>query len=140
MNEVAFKAKRESDWQRLTHLCDAAEVSPSKLKGEEFHEFIRLYRRVSADLAAARTYSNNIQLISFLNDVTARAYGILYRSPRRSLFRSLVDAIELSAQTVRRCKWFAFASFLIFICSGLFSFLVQDWQPQTRSVFIPPEM
>ncbi len=137
MNEVAFVKKRESDWQRLTHLCDAAEVSPAKLKSEEFHEFIRLYRRVSADLATARTRSNNIQLINFLNDVVARAYGILYRSPRRSLFRSIVDALELSAQTVRRCRWFIAASIFFFVFSGFASYYLLDWQPQTRAVFVP---
>jgi uncharacterized membrane protein SpoIIM required for sporulation len=137
MNEVAFVQKRESDWQRLTHLCDAAEVSPSKLRPDEFHEFIRLYRRVSGDLSLARTRSNNIQLINFLNDVVARAYGILYRSPRRSLFRSLVDALELSAQTVRRCRGFVLASVLLFVGSGLFSFFVLEWRPEMRSVFVP---
>src|SRR5690242_5273802 len=120
MNEVAFVKKRESDWQRLTHLCDAADVSVSKLKPEEFHEFIRLYRRVSADLAAARTRSNNIQLINFLNDVVARAYGILYRSPRKSFGKSIGEALVMSASTVRRCRWFVLTSFLIFVISGLF--------------------
>lgn len=137
MNEVAFVKKRESDWQRLTHLCDAAEVSPSKLKADEFHEFIRLYRRVSADLAVARTRSNNIQLINFLNDVVARAYGVLYRSPRRSLGRSLMDALELSAQTVRRCRWFVLTSLVMFVGSAFFAFFMLDWQPQTRAVFVP---
>lgn len=137
MNEVAFVKKRESDWQRLTHLCDAADVSVSKLKPEEFHEFIRLYRRVSADLAAARTRSNNIQLINFLNDVVARAYGILYRSPRRSLLRSIKDGLELAAQTVRRCRWFVLTSVVTFVASGFFAFFVMDIQPETRSVFVP---
>src|SRR5690242_12888435 len=112
MNEVAFVNKRESDWKRLTQLSDAGEVSVAKLRSEEFHEFIRLYRRVSTDLATARTQSNNIQLINFLNDVVARAYGILYRSPRRSIARWLLDWLELTAQTVRRRQWFVLASFV----------------------------
>lgn len=140
MNEVAFVKKRETDWQRLTFLCDAAEVSPSKLKPDEFHEFIRIYRRVSADLATARTRSNNIQLINFLNDVVARAYGILYRSPRKSLFRALWESIELAAQTARRCKWFILTSATLFVASGFLAFFLLDFQPQTRAVFIPHGM
>lgn len=140
MNEVAFVQKRESDWQRMTELCDAADLSPTRLKPEEFHEFIRLYRRVSADLATARTRSNNIQLINFLNDIVARAYGILYRSPRPSLGKSLLAAIELAAQTVRRCKAFVLVSVLMFVGSAFFSFFMLDWQPQTREVFIPAGM
>ncbi len=137
MNEVAFVKKRESDWTRLTHLCDSADVSVSRLRPEEFHEFIRLYRRASADLATARTRSNNIQLINFLNDIVARAYGILYRSPRRSFGKTIVEALNLSAQTVRKCGLYVLASVLIFTCSGFFSFLMLDWQPQTREVFVP---
>src|SRR5579862_545345 len=138
MNEVEFKTRRESDWQRLTHLCDSAEVSPAKLKGEEFHEFIRLYRRASADLALARTQSSNVQLINFLNDVVARAYGILYRVPRRPLWRSLVDAIELASQTVRRQRWFVLTSFLMFLGSAFFAYFALDWKPETRAIFVPP--
>jgi uncharacterized membrane protein SpoIIM required for sporulation len=137
MNEVAFVKKREPDWQRLMHLSDAADVSPSKLKPEEFHEFVRLYRRVSADLAVARTRSNNIQLINFLNDVVARAYGILYRSPRRSLLKSLMDGIALSAQTVRRCRWFVLTSVVLFVGSALLAYFLLDAQPETRAVFVP---
>jgi len=140
MNEVAFVKKRESDWQRLTQLCDAAEVSLARLRPEEFHEFIRLYRRASSDLASARTGSNNIQLINFLNDVVARAYGILYRSPRRSLWRSIVDGLELAAQTVRKCRIFVLASVLLVAGSAFFAFLMLDWQPQTREVFVPAEL
>jgi uncharacterized membrane protein SpoIIM required for sporulation len=138
MNEVAFVKKRESDWQRLTHLCDAADVSVAKLKPEEFHEFVRLYRRVSADLATARTRSNNIQLINFLNDVVARAYGILYRSPRKSLGRSIADGLDLSANTVRRCRWFVLTSLLIFTFSAFFAFFLLGSKPQSRAVFVPP--
>ncbi len=137
MNEVAFVQKREADWQRLTHLCDRADISPAKLKGEEFHDFIKLYRRVSADLATARTRSNNIQLIQFLNDTVARAYGILYRSPRHPLWRSLVEGMNLAAQTVRRCRWFALTSALTFVLSGFLAFHMLDLFPQSRTVFVP---
>jgi len=140
MNEVAFVKKRESDWQRLTHLCDSADISLSRLRPEEFHEFIRLYRRSSADLAAARTRSNNIQLINFLNDIVARAYGILYRSPKRSLWQSFVDGLELAAQTVRRCRIFVLASVLILTGSAFFAFFVLDWAPATREVLVPAEL
>lgn len=139
MNEVSFVKRRESDWQRLTHLCDAADVSPARLKPEEFHEFIRLYRRVSADLSLARTKSNNIQLINFLNDIVARAYGVLYRSPRRSFLKTLGDAVETAATTARRCKWYIATSTLVFLASIFFAFTMIRIQPETKSTFVPGE-
>ena len=54
MNEMAFVEKREPDWKRLTFLCDRADATIKNLKPEELHEFVRLYRRVSADLALVR--------------------------------------------------------------------------------------
>lgn len=140
MNEVGFLKSREGDWQRLTHLCDAAEVSPSKLKPDEFHEFIRLYRRVSSDLATVRTRSNNIQLIHFLNDVVARAYGILYRNPKRSLGQGLWQGLQASAQAVRRCRWFVLLSAAVFFGSSLLAYVLLDVRPETRAVFVPAGM
>lgn len=137
MNEVAFVQKRENDWKRLTHLCDRAEISPTKLQPEEFHEFIRLYRRVSADLATVRTRSNNLQLIAFLNDVVARTYGILYRSPRKNLGTALGEALALAASTARRCKYFMLASVLLFLVGFGVTYSVMDTVPQSRAVFVP---
>lgn len=139
MNEVAFVRSREPDWQRLTQLCDRAEVSPAKLSSDEFHEFVRVYRRVSADLATARTRSNNVALIEFLNDLVARGYGLLYRAPRRPFGDAIRIACETSARTVRACRWFVLMSAVLFVASAVFSFFLLDFVPDTRQVFVPPE-
>lgn len=137
MNEVAFVQKRERDWQRLTKLCDQAELSLKRLRAEEFHEFVGLYRRVSADLATVRTYSNNLQLITFLNDVVTRTYGILYRSPKRAIGSVVKESIALAAQTARRCKYFVLASLVISLLGFFITFQTMSRLPQTRSVFVP---
>lgn len=140
MNEVAFVQRREQDWKRFTHLCDRAEASPSNLKPLEFHEFIRLYRRISGDLALARTRSSNVQLIDFLNDMVGRAYGILYRSPRKSFIKGVIDSVAVIAQTVRRRRWMVFASASIVLLGILSAYFLMDAVPQTRSFYIPPQM
>ena len=138
MNEMAFVQKREPDWQALTRMCDRADLSPTKLQPDEFHEFIRLYRRVSTDLATVRTRSNNVQLISFLNDLVGRTYGILYRSPKRGFGEVLHNALATSAQTVRRSKFFILTSFLLFVASYGLTFLVMSTVPSSHNVFVPP--
>lgn len=140
MNEMAFVQKREPDWRRLTHLCDRADVTIKNLKPEELHEFVRLYRRVSADLALARTKSTNLQLIDFLNDLAGRAYATLYRSPRKPLLKVLGNSIALGAQTVRRCRYFVFASVLLFFGSAVLSFFLMRFVPETREYFVSEEM
>lgn len=136
MNEAAFVSKREPDWKRLTFLCDRAEATIKNLKPEELHEFVRLYRRVSADLALVRTKSTNLQLIDFLNDLAGRAYTTLYRPSHKSFRKSISNAIALSAQTVRRCRMFVFASTILFLASGLLSFLLMQNVPETRDFFV----
>lgn len=124
MNESSFVDRREPDWKRLTFLCDKAETTPKSLTDDELREFIRLYRNVSADLALARTNSSNVPLILFLNDMVGRAYGLLYRSKRNHVFKALKDAVETAAQTVRRRRWFLFASAALFIGSGIFLYFL----------------
>lgn len=136
MNEVAFVNKREPDWKRLTFLCDRADATIKSLKPEELHEFVRLYRRVSADLALVRTKSTNLQLIDFLNDLTGRAYTTLYRSPRKPFFKAIGDAVALSAQTVRRCRHFVTVSAILFFGSAVLSFFLMKNVPDTREFFV----
>lgn len=139
MNEATFVERREPDWQRLTRLCDMADRSVSSLNASELHEFVRLYRRASGDLATARTLSTNAQLIDFLNDLVARAYGILYRSPRPGCLASIANSIQVAVDTVRRRRWFVASSLAIFLAGGLFSFFIMKAVPSTRGIFVPKQ-
>jgi uncharacterized membrane protein SpoIIM required for sporulation len=138
MNEVAFVERREADWRRFTILCDKADVSPSYLGPKEFHEFVRLYRRVSGDLATARTRSNNLQLIEFLNDLVGRGYGILYRAPRKPFFQAVLEAIRIAARTVRECAWYVGASVATFVFGIVVAWVLVDRVPSTHDHFVPP--
>lgn len=140
MNEQGFVDRRELDWKRLGELSDKADASIKRLDAAELREFIRLYRRVSTDLALARTKSTNIPLISHLNDLVGRAYGILYRSPRKPVLGTLFAAIGVCTQTVRRNKWFLATSAAIFFGSAVFIFFLMDWVPAVRDQMIPEGM
>ena len=111
-----------------------------RLSGDELREFIRLYRRASTDLALARTKSTNIPLISYLNDLAGRAYGILYRAPKRPFWSTLVGAATVSAQTFRRNRWFVFVSAMIFFGSAFFTFGLLGAVPETRDKVVPAGM
>ncbi|MBX3119822.1 MAG: stage II sporulation protein M [Fimbriimonadaceae bacterium] len=138
MNEIQFVHKREPDWQRLHMLTAKADVSPKQLTPDEIKEFVRLYKRVSADLALARTKSTNLELIEFLNDLCGRAYGTIYRPRSRGIRKSLGDGLATIAITFRKHFRFIFASFLIFVASGFFSYGSMQFKPETRPYFISP--
>lgn len=136
MNEVAFVAAREPDWQRLTYLCDKADATPARLATPELHELVRLYRKVSTDLATVRTKSSNLQLIQFLNDLVGRAYGIIYRPIRGPFWKAVGIGLETAAQSARRLRWFVLTSTLIFVLGAFFSFLALQFAPETRHHFV----
>lgn len=123
MNEKAFIEQREPDWQRLSMLADKADVSPRNLQPQEIEELFRLYRRCSTDLAIVRTRSTNTQLIEFLNDLMTRVYSTVYRTKRRPFWNAIVEAITLSARTVRKRQYYVLASFLTFAASIVFGWI-----------------
>jgi uncharacterized membrane protein SpoIIM required for sporulation len=137
MNEELFATQRELDWARLTALCDKAEFNPTTLSSQELREFIRVYKRVSRDLSIARTQSDNAALIEYLNDLAGRAYGTLYRAPRRNLLTAIIDAISLSAQTVRRCWPFIAASASIFFGTAILVFFGIAAIPDLQDPLVP---
>ncbi|RYG49733.1 stage II sporulation protein M [bacterium] len=138
MNEKSFVERRETEWRRLGELCDKAVFRAGALTPAQFREFLTLYRRTARDLSLARTQSDNVGLIDFLNDLVGRAYAILYRAPARSFLQSLQEAVEMVASTFRRRFAFVAASFGILVFGVLFSYITMSTAPATREFFVPP--
>lgn len=139
MNEVAFVEARKPDWDRLTTLCQKADLTPRYLQDEEFKEFIGLYRRVSGDLALARTQSSNLALVEQLNQLVGQAYLVLYRPRRKNFFSALANGIVTYAQTVRRRSVFVLLAFVTFMLGNFLGFLALDHAPASRSYLVPPQ-
>jgi uncharacterized membrane protein SpoIIM required for sporulation len=139
MNELKFLERREVAWNRLAVLCDQADFRLAALSTAEIDEFIRLYRRCSDDLAWLRTHSDNGELIDYLNQVVARAYGILYRRPQPPLRTWPIIGLRNAAITVRRRSAFVFFAAFLFVLSALFALLSMQLRPDLRQAFIGPE-
>lgn len=138
MHEAEFVQRREPEWQRLSVLCDKADVTPARLERAELTEFVRLYRRAAADLAWVRSLSANLELAEFLNGLVGRAYGILYRRPRIRLVPALQAILATGAQVVRRRAWFVFASLAIFLFGIFSTVIVFATRPDLTHYFIQP--
>ncbi|MCS6859347.1 MAG: stage II sporulation protein M [Abditibacteriales bacterium] len=80
-----FLHERHARWQRLEALLSQVESAGwANLSPAEVREFGSLYRRVSSDLVQARSQTGNAEVLEYLNDLVARAYSHVYRSPRLS--------------------------------------------------------
>ena len=137
MNEEAFVRRREGEWARLSWLCAKADADPKTLSTNELDELVRRYRAASSDLAFARTFGHHPPLIDSLNDLVGRAYGVLYRRPRRPIGALLVAALVRAAQTVRRRRAFVLASLTLLLASAFLSFFIAGNNADFREAIMP---
>lgn len=87
---AAFVKKKRAGWERLDAL--SARLDRERLGAAEVEELDRLYRRAAGDLAYARSAFPGTDAAGYLAQVTARAYGALYRRkpPREGAARDFL--------------------------------------------------
>jgi uncharacterized membrane protein SpoIIM required for sporulation len=83
---ILFIQTRQKRWTRLQQLLIRAEGTRlTSFTKEDLIEFSVLYRQTATDLALAKTQDLPDELISFLNDLTARSYHYIYRTEKTTL-------------------------------------------------------
>lgn len=111
-NVGAFVRARRPGWERLEAL--AARAESGRLPLVEVRELDRLYRRAAGDLAFARGAFPGSDAEVHLAQVTARAYGALYRPRGDRLARALrVLADDAPAAFRRHLRALALAAALL---------------------------
>jgi uncharacterized membrane protein SpoIIM required for sporulation len=111
-NVGAFVRARRAGWDRLEAL--AARAESGRLPLPEVRELDRLYRRAAGDLAFARGAFPGSDAEVHLAQVTARAYGALYRPRGGGLARALrVLRDEAPAAFRRHLRALALAAALV---------------------------
>jgi uncharacterized membrane protein SpoIIM required for sporulation len=78
VNIERFLAERTPVWQRLDELLSEVEAHPPTR--QEVAELVQLYRRTATDLNRARSFTANPDILSYLNQLTGRAYRYIYRA------------------------------------------------------------
>jgi uncharacterized membrane protein SpoIIM required for sporulation len=98
-NVGLFVRARRGRWERLAALVDGADAG--RLSIAEVEELDRLYRRAAGDLAHARVAFAGSDAEGFLAQLTARAYGALYRrraGKGRALRRLYLEEVPAAAR------------------------------------------
>lgn len=137
MNEEAYVARRQEAWNRLRWLSEKSDATPGALTAPELREFVALYRQASSDLAAVRTRSGNEGLVAYLNDLCARSYSVMYRSPRRPLGTLITEGVREIARTGRRLAPFALAAAIVFFGSAIGAFALLRLGVVPLDAFVP---
>lgn len=87
MNPRELLQKRQANWNELDQLCSrlGSRGGRRKMSGGEVTRFAALYRAACADLSLAEAYHLPSAVVDRLQQLVARAHGVLYRGKRGRL-------------------------------------------------------
>ena len=122
LRSAEFRKGREYDWRRLDDRVSRVEKDGiSALSSEEIQELPLLYRSAVSSLSVARNIALDRNLLLYLENLTLRAYLVVY-GPRVGMLRSLADFFKRGfPQAVRgmaRHLAVVFAALLIGVIVG----------------------
>jgi len=124
MNPHELLAKRQPQWNELNQLCHrlASSERAQRLDGAEITRFASLYRAACADLALAEAYQFPTAVVDQLQQLVARAHGLLYLGqPGRleAAWREIPRAVATDpyVHTAYALFWLMFLAFCLLIQS-----------------------
>ncbi len=138
MNESAFVRRRQPDWDRLEEYAGRLDGKGDRMSGRDLFDAISLYRRVSGDLARARTLNVRRELIDYLNGLVGRMHFRLYTArtyPMGKLGRFFTSEFP---RAVRRARGHVAAATLLLLLPALGAYVAVQAHPEWSTVFAPP--
>jgi len=136
-----FVERRRDRWEAFRSVALRIEQEGVRaLPADEIPGFAAQYREVAADLARARTYGVDPQVIEYLERLVSAGHNALYRWRGRNpvpwwryLSRDFPAAVVLSWRYV-------LVSFLLFIVPAVSGFLLLRARPELADALAPPVM
>ncbi|HLH80007.1 MAG TPA: stage II sporulation protein M [Chthonomonas sp.] len=143
MNEQDFVNERQADWQELSRIVRKADTRQGvrALDRGDLLRFMRLYRRVSSDLAYASAQALSEDIVGYLNGLVGRAQAILYEAETSTFPLQTVRRFylyEFPTLLQRRCGYFLAALAIFLVGVGLAYWMVIT-SPPRLNLFIPKE-
>lgn len=136
----SFRAAREAEWLRLDALLTTCEKkSPAALGDEDLMALPVLYRGALSSLSVARETSLDLELITYLEGLCARAYFFIYgvrTSPARRLLAFFASDWP---EAVRKLWRESLLSALLILIGGLTAYLLVASDPSWYGSFVPED-
>ncbi|HEX2834359.1 MAG TPA: stage II sporulation protein M [Thermoanaerobaculia bacterium] len=137
MNIERFLNERRPVWDSLLRLLDRAD--DVELSRGEMTELVELYRRTCSDLNRARSYTANPEVLGHLNQLTGRAYRLIYRAAHETpIWATFVHLIlrEIPA-AFRKQRTSVWLATLAFVAGALFGSIAVLIDPANGERLIP---
>ncbi|QAY78582.1 stage II sporulation protein M [Sphingosinicella sp. BN140058] len=136
-----LRAEREEEWRRLDALVSLCEKkSPRALSDDDLMALPILYRSALSSLSVARETSLDLELVTYLEHLCARAYFFLYgvrTSPGARLRQFFANDWPAAVRGLGRETLIALALLLVGTIAG---YLLVSSQPEYFSAFVPGEL
>jgi uncharacterized membrane protein SpoIIM required for sporulation len=124
MRMEIFIQRRQADWQQLETLVNRAKSSAETLSAADLYELGMLYRSATSDLALAQRDFPSGQVTRYLNQLVARAHGLIYREEPLRRQQVRIFFTVTFPQLYRQLLPYTAVSFLIFLIPALAAFVM----------------
>src|SRR5512140_1728894 len=114
MNYDDFYQARRRDWETLSGLLETAQRDMHHLSPPDTERLASLYRAATSDLALAKRDFPRYPATPYLNQLVARAHGILYQGEPLALNRLREFVAVGFPRLFRETFIFTFIAFLMF--------------------------
>ncbi|MGD9495333.1 MAG: stage II sporulation protein M [Armatimonadota bacterium] len=126
-------------WLRLAELIGIADRDGiGALHPDELDELARLYRRATADLAAAQARGRDQRLIAYLNGLAGRAAGLIYGGRTRRRLHPREFFLATIPRTFRRTFAYTATAFAVFALPALAAYLAAAANPAWADALFRP--
>jgi uncharacterized membrane protein SpoIIM required for sporulation len=130
---------RRGDWERLATLLDRARARNLRALSEvELAEMGDLYRAVTSDLAVARRDYARHQVVTYLNQLTGRAHGVVYRGEPLELRRVWRFFARSFPCLYRQTGRYTLVATLLFVLPALVAFAITWIDAEAAYTLLPP--
>ena len=136
-----FVARKRDSWEEFRVAAERLERGGlAKLPAREIPGFAARYREVAADLARARTYGVDPQVVAYLERLVGAGHTVLYQARathRPPFFRSLM--LDFPAAVVQSRRY-VLTAFLLVMVPAAIGFAMLREQPRLAEEIVNPEM
>ena len=133
-----LRAEREEEWRRLDALLSICErKSPRALSDEELMALPVLYRGALSSLSVARETSLDLELVTYLEGLCARAYFFIY-GVRTSPGKRIAHFFAADWPGAMRSLWReTIVATLLFVVGTLVGYMLVRGDPSWFGAFVP---
>jgi uncharacterized membrane protein SpoIIM required for sporulation len=135
----SFISQYGPDWQRLDAATRGGQNALAKRSGPELDEILRLYLRISGQLAEVRARYRDPQLTDYLTGLIARAHGAIYGARSQSRRDLLLAMTVRYRDAVRSSAPFIWTAAAIFVAVGAVSMVWVAGSAEARAGLLPPQ-